>query len=139
MNNQLNPNARYPGRYSIEGEKLRIENKEGMTSVLFEDISSVSYKSLSQPRPVILFIGSLISLPLYYIGTKSENIWIDLLGLVIFIGFLVYTYKNKTKWDNVIVETRGGLLLFYSVESGQGISQVDKIENDRRKMLKIAK
>ena len=138
MNQQnLQTNFRYPGKYSIDGNKLRIQNQLGMTSVLFEDISSVSYKSISQPKPIYILIGLLISFPLYIMGGSNNNISLTVLGLVVCIGSIIYTYKNKVKWDNVIVESRGGLLLIYSVEFGDGISEVDKIENDRRKMSNV--
>jgi hypothetical protein len=134
MNNQQ-PNVsilRYPGKFSIDGNKLRIENKMGMSSVLFEDISSISYKSVSINNFKMIFIGSLITMLLTIIGLTNESPSIVFLGILIFIGFVIYSYKNSIKWDNVIIETRGGMLLFYSVDIGEGINQVNKIEEEKR-------
>ena len=60
-----------------------------------------------------------------------------LFGLIICIGFLVYSIVNKIKWDNVIIETRGGLLLFYSVNEGEGINQVNRIEEEKRRITGV--
>jgi len=129
------PNSsRYPGRFSIDGKKLRIENQDTMSSVLFEDISSITYKSISQVHINTILLGSLIHIIFAIVSGYYKDSSYYFFGLFVLIGFIVYSIINKRKWDNVIVETRGGQLLFYSVELGEGINQVDMIENERRKI-----
>jgi hypothetical protein len=135
--NNVQPNVsilRYPGNFSIEGNKLRITNKMGMSSVLFEDISSISFKSIQTPNWKYFLIGFLITILMTIIGGSTSNVSIVVLGLIIFIGFWIYSFINKNKWDNVIIETRGGLLLFYSVDNNEGINQVNKIEEEKRRI-----
>ena len=43
---------------------------------------------------------------------------------LIFIIFLVLTYANPIKCENLIIETRSGMLIFYYVEVGDGIKKV---------------
>ena len=43
--------------------------------------------------------------------------------------------KKKNKWDIVIVETRGGKQVYFSVDDGNGIETVDAIENEKRKYI----
>ncbi len=143
MNNQIPNilNGRYPGNFSTDGDKLRIVNNQGMSSVLFEDISSISFKSYNSFDVVKLFSylfgGSLLFIILLVIGGINESGFIMFLGFIILIGSFIYSFTNnkfKIKWDNVIIETRGGLLLFYSVNFGEGINQVNKIEVEKRRL-----
>ena len=132
---QPNPNIlRYPGNYSIHDDKLRIENNKGTSSVLFEDISSISYKSVSGQNLQWAIIGFLVSILCTGIGASSNNIGIIVLGLITLIGFSVYSFIDKKQWDNVIIETRGGMLLFYSTEYGNGRNEVNRIEEEKRRI-----
>jgi hypothetical protein len=138
--NNVQPNVsllRYPGNFSIEGNKLRITNKMGMSSVLFEDISSISFKSIQTLNWNFFLIGLLITFLMTIIGGSTSNVSIILFGLIIFIGFTIYSVVNKKKWDNVIIETRGGLLLFYSVDKNEGINQVNRIEEEKRRITGV--
>ena len=55
-------------------------------------------------------------------------------GMIVLIGFTVYSFIDKLKWDDVTVETRGGKLLSYSVDFGQGENQVEEIEKLKREI-----
>jgi threonine dehydratase len=64
------------------------------------------------------------------------NLPFSLLGIGCFIGGFVMAVKKKNKWDIVIVETRGGKQVYFSVDDGNGIETVDAIENEKRKYIK---
>ena len=59
----------------------------------------------------------------------------SLVGIWCFIGGFVMAVKKKNKWDIVIVETRGGKQVYFSVDDGNGIETVDAIENEKRKYI----
>ena len=134
MNNQLPLNQKNPGNFSIEGTKLRIQNNMGMSSVLFEDISSITYKSISNPDLGVIFLSTFLGMGITFAGCFNSEFGIGVFGFIIFIGGAIYANKNPKRFDNVIVETRGGMLLFYSVDFGQGINEVNKIEEEKRRM-----
>jgi hypothetical protein len=48
---------RNPGEFSFEDNKLRISSLNGISSVLFEDISSISYSKVSIPNIKWIFYG----------------------------------------------------------------------------------
>jgi len=62
MNQPPQPIKRNPGKFSFEDNKLRISNLDGISSVLFEDISSISYKSNSMNNLKWVLIGFVISI-----------------------------------------------------------------------------
>ncbi len=119
-----------PGKFSFEENKLRITNQQGVSSVLFEDISSISYRSAYAPNWLYTIGG------LFLIITMSKSMNESVIMLVA-ITSGVLTFVLAFKWDDVIIETRGGMLLSYSVDQGEGINQVDKIENEKRKITGI--
>jgi hypothetical protein len=133
MNNQNPPNQKNPGHFSIDGNKLRIENNQGLSSVLFEDISSISYKTISVPNFIFMVIGFVLYGIILFMDWSDFQTRFSV-SVIVLIGFIVYSLMNKKKWDNVMIETRGGMLLSYSVEFGDGIKQVDKIEEEKRKI-----
>lgn len=137
INNQLNNQPkRNPGAFSIIDNKLRIQNSTGQSSVLFEDISSITWKQISIPNLTFIMIGIFIlffGMMIVSINTKAnEGDSILLLSMVVGIGVIIYGYINKIIWEDVIVETRGGMLLSYSVDQHQGQIEVNRIENARR-------
>lgn len=128
--------TKHPGSFSVDGNKLRVTNKLGMSSVLFEDISSVSFKSFSIPNWKY-FILSLVIPFLFFVFQVVMGFFVAFITIPVFligIGLMIYAFINKIKWENVIIETRGGLLIYYSVEENEGINQVDKIEDAKRRM-----
>ena len=126
------PFEKNSGSFSISENKLRVRNRTGQSSVLLEDISSITWakRSMLNSNLVIIgfitiFIGPIVGYGLF----ERESVGLILL----FAGFAICTYglRNKVLWDDVIIETRGGLLLTYSVEAGLGESETDKIETAR--------
>ena len=53
-----------------------------------------------------------------------------------FIGFFIYAYymvfTKRIKYDNVVIETRGGKIITFSVDPGKGKDVMEKIEDDKR-------
>lgn len=113
--------------------KVRVNYGDGVESVLFEDISSLSYKSINQPNPLIGLLMGLIGglfffLPMF---TDMNTGLCIILGIgVIALSFFLF----RIQFDNVIVETRGGKLLVFSVEFGKGQNQMEMIEEEKRKL-----
>ena len=81
-----------------------------------------------------VLVGSVISILFTILGSTNDNIPVILLGMVVLIGFIIYSFMDKIKWDDVTVETRGGKLLSYSVDLGKGENQVEKIEKLKREI-----
>jgi hypothetical protein len=54
--------------------------------------------------------------------------------LIIFGGvvLIIMGIVNKLVWEDVIIETRGGMLLSYSVDENKAQTEVNKIEDARR-------
>ena len=128
MQQSLQQNKKKFGSVSFIDNKVRINYNDGTDSVLFEDISSISYKSIKQPNFLLiglpcwlLCIILIITNPAFYFFT----LFIMVIGTILMFVFPI-------KFDNVIVETRGGKLLVYSVESGTGGKQMEKIETEKR-------
>ncbi len=71
----------------------------------------------------VFFLGIIIS------SNTEFPLWLAFFGG---IGIVIYGYMNQIKWDDVIIETRGGMLLSYSVDEDQGQVEVNRIENARR-------
>lgn len=139
-NNQFNNlPKRNSGSFSVSDNKLRIQNSTGQSSVLFEDISSITWKQISIPNLIFIVIGvSIFFFGIMFVSNSSnEGNSFLYLFLLVGVGFIVYGYMNKIIWEDVIVETRGGMLLSYSVDEHQGQIEVDRIENLRRVSINI--
>ncbi len=124
------------GQWSVKDEKLRITYNDSEESVLFEDTSSISYLMISNPNPLYFILSFLIGFGLSFGGILFGGI--DVSFLIFFflctasIG-LILTYKNKIKFDNIAVETRGGKIIRFSVDYGKGKSIMEQIEEEKRK------
>ena len=46
---------------------------------------------------------------------------------------MVMAFAMKIKYDNVAIETRGGKIIRFSVETGKGKSIMEQIEDEKRK------
>ena len=135
-------NKKNPGKVYFKDNKVRIEFKKTTESILFEDISSMSNSKGSAPK-VLYIIGGFV---LFYIvmmltvQTTESGGPLTVIGSIIvvacMIGGFILAYKKKDKWDIVIVETRGGKEVIFSVPDGQGIETVDSIEDEKRKHSK---
>jgi hypothetical protein len=135
-----------PGSFSINDNKLRITNLNGETSVLFEDISSISFKKSFSRNLMYLIIGIVTYLIGVTLGNsyKGDNYRPNIIGLdisevsilicVTGLILIILYFIKKLKYDDVIVETRGGMLLTYSVKEGEGKNQVNLIEEQKRLM-----
>ena len=135
MKNKLNP-----GSFSINDNKLRIKNLTGETSVLFEDISSISFTKNSVPNIKYIYYGIIGFIIGIFIGNLSKNLN-DIGTITCIIGLILillpfFNDNFRIKFDDVIVETRGGMLLTFSVQDGEGSNQVDLIEKQKRLMSK---
>lgn len=139
-NNQFNNlPKRNSGSFSVSDNKLRIQNSTGQSSVLFEDISSITWKQISIPNLIFIVIGVSIFFfgIMFFSNSSNEGNSFFYLFLLLGVGFCVYGYMNKIIWEDVIVETRGGMLLSYSVDEHQGQIEVDRIESLRRASINI--
>jgi len=122
------------GHWSVKDEKLRITYKDSEESVLFEDTSSISYLKISNPNPLYMILGFILGCILGFGNIDSGSV-----GLVMFLMFLpiilgvILAFTNKIKFDNIAVETRGGKIIRFSVDSGEGKSIMEQIEEEKRK------
>jgi hypothetical protein len=130
-----------PGSFSIDDNKLRITNLTGQTSVLFEDISSISFKKNSIPNRNYIIIGIILWLGggvfgnyKTYPGSGDSQLGVVFSSIGVIL--IILSFFFRLKFDDVIVETRGGMLLSYSVDEGKGSNQVDMIEEQKRLMSK---
>jgi len=120
------------GQWSVQGEKLRITYKDSEESVLFEDTASISYLKISNANPLYIIGGFILGFILGFGNTDSGNIAIFLLFGPIILG-VILGFSNKIKYDNVAVETRGGKIIRFTVDSGYGKTTMEQIEEDKRK------
>ena len=116
---------------------MSVTTTTGQHSVLFEDIASTSYNTITgdpewkiKNKPAVLGGSAAILLGIFT-AEKLEDIagFIILSGIIaLFIGYK----KEEKNWDNVTIETRGGKTVTYSVDLGQGKVDMDAIEEARR-------
>lgn len=123
------------GTWSVVDEKLRITYKDSEQSVLFEDTASISYLKIATSNPMYLFLGLFGGAGLFiFIALVKEN-----LGLGFFVWAasfaigLILMFVKKIKYDNVSIETRGGKIIRFSVDFGDGKSIMEQIEEEKRK------
>ena len=106
--------AKLPATYSLEDNKLRVIYKSGVESVLFEDISSISFREVKEPRIALLLLCFVIGLVV--IIQDFNNLLLG--GIIMFLGFiLMFVITNN--YDNLIVETRGRKFIIFSVDHKQ--------------------
>ncbi len=137
-------NIQRPGQLSFNDNKLRITTDKETTSVLFEDISSLSIRIGSSINLKFLIIGILSLFVGYFISTyffldielnpSPLNFWNFLKYGFYITGFgsIFYSFTKLRYWDNVVVETRGGLLVIFSVLHGDGMKYLEDIEMKKR-------
>ena len=97
MSIDIQQNQKKPGTVSFIDNKVRINYSDGTDSVLFEDISSISYKSINQPNLWIFFsgiAGMLFSL-ITQTFTKMPIVSLLLFLLSTFIAFVFKTGIQK--------------------------------------------
>jgi hypothetical protein len=137
MNHTFSPNPKIvkkSGNVSFDENKVRIRYSDGMDSVLFEDIASVSYCRAWGPNYSVILLAILIFILFIVLAFKIPSLYALFLGLIISIITLILAYTRfKHEWENVIVESRGGGLFLYSTDLYKGHEQVELIEEERRK------
>jgi len=140
-NDESNEVGYRKGEYTLTDNKVRVNFIDGSESVLFEDISSISYRTIKSPNWKIVGIWfgvvcvSAIFAALIYerIILEGQFVYflISLLGLL--FGFIMmFLTKDINLCDNVFIETKGGKQIVFSVECGFGAEKMEQIENDRR-------
>ena len=138
--------VRTDGSYAIENDnKVRLEIGGDSHSVLFEDIASISVIKVENPPVPNYWMGLIACIIIFVITLFIQSSTDDALttGAIGFflgaIGFLVVAFlfkSNAEAWDNVVIETRGGKKIFYSVDLGMGRNDMDIIEAEKRKYSK---
>lgn len=134
MNQTQQTQKRKYEKYSLEGNVLKISNIGGTSSVLFEDISSISYNSQYNTNFILTLFGFVISIIGIIYGVNYDNIPFIIIGLILMIGFVIILYMIEMKYDIITIETRGGKLISYSVDFGLGENQVVEIEKLKREI-----
>jgi hypothetical protein len=131
---------RNDGSYALdmENKKMSVTTTTGQHSVLFEDIASISYNTITGDREMKIknkpaFFGGCAAIMLgFYLLEHSETAAaVPIIAGVIAI-FIGYKLDDAKTWDDVTIETRGGKTVAYSVDSGQGKVDMDAIEEARR-------
>jgi membrane-bound ClpP family serine protease len=130
MQQVIQQNQKKFGTVSFIDNKVRINYNDGTDSVLFEDISSISYKSINQPNFLISLAFTFLGIIIMF--ANIGNLSMLYLSIFIIVIGIILMFVLPIKFDNVIVETRGGKLLVYSVESGRGKEQMETIETEKR-------
>ena len=102
-----------------------------LESVLFEDVSSLSWTSCSKANPKGYLFFLLPFVFTFFIDELGISTYLAL-GVAAVVAGAWYAFSNKVKWDNVILETRGGKKITFSVEKGEGMTVMEKIEEDKR-------
>ena len=133
MQQVIQQNQKKFGTVSFIDNKVRINYNDGTDSVLFEDISSISYKSINQPNVLISLAFTFLGIIIMF--ANIDNLSMLYLSIFIILVGMILLFVFRIKFDNVIVETRGGKLLVYSVESGMGREQMEKIETEKRNQI----
>lgn len=140
IQNNFNQKTKRFGKYSISDNKVRVNYQDGSESVLFEDISSISYKTINTPNFLISLGCTFLGFIILIIGCSSGNpktiITTAIISVVIIVIGIILMYVIRKKFDNVIIETRGGKEIVFSVEYGTGSTQMEKIENTKREYVK---
>jgi hypothetical protein len=66
----------------------------------------------------------------------SFSLWKNL-KLLFYLGgliLIILSFINREYWDNVVVETRGGQLIIFSVLEGDGLKYLEDIELKKRRI-----
>jgi hypothetical protein len=124
------------GNYSISENKVRINYDDGTDSVLFEDIASISVKTITFQNTLLLLLFLAIGFLILIFGVFRASLFLSLLALCLFIVGIILAFAFPKRFDNVIIETRGGKLIVFSVDDGDGYMHMEIIENEKRKFVK---
>jgi len=132
-------NKKNPGKVGFLDNKLRIEFKltNSTESILFEDISSMSSSKVWGLNWLYILLGFIFFIIMTIIGVSvgdsEAGPVIVVIGVAGTVAGFILSIIFKKIWDDVVVETRGGKQVKFSVPEGKGIETVDSIENEKRK------
>ena len=132
-------NKKNPGKVGFLDNKLRIEFKltNSTESILFEDISSMSSSKVWGLNWLYILLGFIFFIIMAIIGVSvgdsEAGPVIVVIGVAGTVAGFILSIIFKKIWDDVVVETRGGKQVKFSVPEGKGIETVDSIENEKRK------
>ena len=132
-------NKKNPGKVGFLDNKLRIEFKltNSTESILYEDISSMSSSKVWGANMLYILLGFIFFIITFIIafnvGDSEAAPVILVIGVAGFVAGFILSIIFKKIWDDVVVETRGGKQVRFSVPEGKGIETVDSIENEKRK------
>ena len=132
-------NQKNPGKVGFLDNKLRIEFKltNSTESILFEDISSMSSSKVWGLNWLYILLGFIFFIIMTIIGVSvgdsEAGPVIVVIGVAGTVAGFILSIIFKKIWDDVVVETRGGKQVKFSVPEGKGIETVDSIENEKRK------
>ena len=132
-------NQKNPGKVGFLDNKLRIEFKltNSTESILFEDISSMSSSKVWGLNWLYILLGFIFFIIMAIIGVSvgdsEAGPVIVVIGVAGTVAGFILSIIFKKIWDDVVVETRGGKQVKFSVPEGKGIETVDSIENEKRK------
>jgi hypothetical protein len=134
---------KYPGTYTVVGNNLRVSNDLGVNSVKLDDIVSISVKKIKKANDkyfgISVLKGILISIIIVIILLSTPGgsfAFVEAAIFFLFYLFIAFTsiyflLHNPITWENVLIETTGGSILFFSVENDEGILEVNKLEELR--------
>lgn len=120
-----------PKSYLFLEDKIRVEYKNGLDSILFEDISSISTLEISKKQPIYILYGFICGIIFNNLYSKFNNEILKTLGSLLFLLGIILTFVLKKKFENVIIESKGGKLLVFSVKPGEGKGIVNEIEEKK--------
>ena len=132
---------KYPGTYTVVGNNLRVSNDLGVNSVKLDDIVSISVKKIKKGNDkyfgISVLKGILFSIIILIISLSTPGgSFVKAAIFFLFYVFIAFTriyflLHNPITWENVLIETTGGSILFFSVENDEGILEVNKLEELR--------
>ena len=132
-------NKKNPGKVGFLDNKLRIEFKltNSTESILYEDISSMSSSKVWGANMLYILLGFIFfiitNIIAFSVGDSEAAPVIAVIGVAGTVAGFILSIIFKKIWDDVVVETRGGKQVRFSVPEGKGIETVDSIENEKRK------
>jgi len=120
--------AKKLGNYSISNNKLQVNYQDGIESVLFEEIASISNKAINNPIVIFPLVCYFLGLIIIFINLSNTSM--ILLGIFIIILGMVLIFVARKKWDNIIILTHTGNEIVFSVEFGKGDEIVKKLSSN---------
>lgn len=128
MNQKEKNKINTPVTYNFLDDKIRVEYKDGLDSILFEDISSISTIKVKKKQWIFILLGIIGGIFINLLFNTEDGKY----GSISIIIGLVLFFILKKEYDNVIIESKGGKLMVFTVGKDEGKSVVDEIEDNKR-------